>query len=93
MLQGRHGPFKQGDFARGILVPGAGNFLRPVQVALNGFEIAECQFRFDDGNVVEWTDLARDVNDIVILETPHHVCNGVGFTNVGQELVAQAFPL
>jgi hypothetical protein len=45
----------------------------------------------DDFDVALGFDAVGDVDDVVILEAAHHVGNGIGLADVGEELVAQAF--
>ena len=44
----------------------------------------------DHFDVVDWADFSGDVNDVVVLKAAHHMGNGVGLANVGEELIAQA---
>ncbi len=47
----------------------------------------------DHLDVGDRVDLAGHVDHVVVLEAAHHVDDGVGLADVGQELVAQAFAL
>src|SRR5699024_12302143 len=55
-----------------------------------GLEISEDEFGVDRVDIVAGTDLAVDVNDVVIDESPDDLADGVGFADIGQELIAQA---
>ncbi|MNC10884.1 hypothetical protein D3C75_585650 [compost metagenome] len=58
---------------------------------LAAVEVGEDQFQVDDLDVALGVDAVGDVNHVLVFEAAHHVSNGVGFADVGQELVAQAF--
>lgn len=59
--------------------------------ALAGVQVRQRQLGVDDVDVFGRIDLVVDVNDVVVLEAAHHVADGFGFADVGQELVAQTF--
>ena len=61
------------------------------QRVLDGLQIGEDQLGVDGFNVVGRIDLAVDVHDIIVFEGTHDLADRVGFANVGEELVAQAF--
>ena len=85
--------FQQGLLGHGVFVAAlgvAGDFL---QLLLAAVEVGEDQFEVDDLDVALGVDTVGDVNDVVILEAAHHVGNGIGLADVGEELVAQAFAL
>ena len=47
-------------------------------------------------NALDWTGfhhLSINVHDVAIVKSPHHMRDGVRGTNIGEELVAQAFAL
>ena len=46
-----------------------------------------CAYGFDVSN---WVYFTRHMHDVVVVKATHHVHDGIGFTNIGQELVAQA---
>ena len=54
-------------------------------------QIGQRQFGVDGLDIGDRIDLSRDVHDIGVFETAHHMGDGVGLANVGQELVAQSF--
>src|SRR5690606_28966148 len=56
-------------------------------------EVGKDQFQVDNFDITLGIDAVGHVNDVLILEAAHHVGDGVGFANVGQELVAQTFTL
>src|SRR5699024_7856771 len=64
--------------------------LDPGPSLLQGLEISEDEFGVDRVDVVAGTDLAVDVDDIVIDESADDLADGVGFADIGQELIAQA---
>jgi hypothetical protein len=45
----------------------------------------------DDFDVALRVDAVGNVDHVLVFEAAHHVGDGVGFADVGQELVAQAF--
>jgi hypothetical protein len=47
----------------------------------------------DRANVGDRVNLVFDVHHVLVFEAAHHVCHRVDLTNVGQELIAQAFTL
>jgi hypothetical protein len=59
----------------------------------HGAQVGQRQFGLDHFDVVQRADLAGHVDHVVIFEAAHHVDDGVGFADVRQELVAQAFAL
>ncbi len=62
-----------------------------MQGALARVEVRQGQFGVDDFDVVSWIHFVVHVDDIVVFKATDNVANGFGFTDVGQELVAQAF--
>ena len=61
------------------------------QRVLDGLQIGEDQLGVDGVDVVGRIDLAVDVDDVIVFEGAHDLADRVGFANVGEELVAQAF--
>jgi hypothetical protein len=63
--------------------------------AVQGFfdrgQVGQAKFGLDDFDVGDRVHLAGDVDHVVVFEAAHHVDRGIGFADVGQELVAQAF--
>ncbi|CZU47610.1 Uncharacterised protein [Enterobacter hormaechei] len=59
--------------------------------AFAGVEVRERQLGVDDVDVVSRIHFVVNVDNVVILEAAHNVADRFGFTNVGQELVTQAF--
>ena len=53
-----------------------------LQCALDAVEIRQRQLRVDDFDVARRIDLAGDMNDVVVLEAAHHMCDGVNFTDM-----------
>ncbi|MCY1175539.1 hypothetical protein D9M73_157820 [compost metagenome] len=58
---------------------------------LAAVEVGEDQFQVDDLDVALGVDAVGDVNHVLVFEAAHHVGDGVGLADVGEELVAQAF--
>ena len=61
------------------------------QRVFDGLQVGEDQLGVDGVDVVGRIDLAVDVHDIIVFEGTHDLADRVGFANVGEELVAQAF--
>jgi hypothetical protein len=85
--------FENGDELLGILVAGAALLAFAVDGLLDGGHVGQGQFGDDGFDVGERVDLAIHVDDVLVFKAAHHVDDGVGFADVGQELVAQAFAL
>jgi hypothetical protein len=60
---------------------------------LQGLEVGEDQLGVDGLDVRARRDLAVDVDDVAVLEGAHDLADGVGLTDVGEELVAEPLPL
>ena len=54
-------------------------------------EVGKRQFGADGFDVGNRIDFACDMDDVVVVKAAHDVDDGVGFADVGEELVAQAF--
>ena len=74
-----------------VLVAALGFLLQRRRALLEAFEIGEHQLGLDRLDIVERRDLARDMGDVVILETAHDMGDGVAFADIGEELVAEPF--
>ena len=82
------------DDARGFLVAACLGGLGIAHILLfDSGEVGERKFGVDGLDVGHRVDSAVDMNDVAVLETAHHVRNGVGLADVGQKLVAQALAL
>ena len=57
---------------------------------LDRVEVGERELGVDRLDVGHRIDLAGDVHDVRVLEAAHHVRDGVGLADVGEELVAEA---
>ena len=77
----------------GILVAGAGHLLFFHEFAFNSLKVFELQLGVNDFLVAYRVNGAVYVGDIVVVEAAQHVDDGVCFTNVSQELVAQSLAL
>ena len=85
--------FKNGDQLLRIFIARLGFLAVAVKRTLNHGQIGQCQFghnRFNIGNRIYPT---RYVHDVFIIKTTHDVNDGIGFTDVGQKLVAKTFTL
>ncbi|MNK78757.1 hypothetical protein D3C87_984020 [compost metagenome] len=74
-----------------VLVTALGVARDFLQLLLAAVEVGEDQFQVDDFDVAFRVDAVGDVNHVLVFEAADHVGDGIGFTDVGQELVAQAF--
>ena len=72
-----------------LLVAGLGLTDHLVQGLFHGFQICQRQFGVDHLDIRKGVDAARHVNHVVVLETAHHMTDGVGLADVGQKLVPQ----
>ena len=79
--------------ADGVLVPGAGGPVGPLEPLLDRGEVGEHQLGGDDLDVARGVDRAADVDDVVVLEAAHDVADRVDLADVGQELVAETLTL
>ena len=61
--------------------------------ALQHFEICKDQFQVDGLNIAERVHASVDMDDVLVLKTAHHMDDRVDFTDICQELVAQALAL
>src|SRR5690606_13690043 len=84
---------EHGEARLRVLVAALGNLLGALDVALDGFEVRERELGVDDLDVGERIHLARDVHDVVVHEATHDLHDGIGFTDVRKELVAEALAL
>jgi hypothetical protein len=75
----------------GFLVAGAGLLALAIERALDGGEVGQRQFGEDRFDVGQRIDAPRDMDDVVVLEAADDADDGIGFADIGQELVAQAF--
>ena len=84
---------KQCHEGDGILVPGARHAADAVGGPLHGVEVGQGEFGVDDLDVIGGRHLARHVHDVAVPKAAHHVGDGMGLANVGQELVAEPLAL
>ncbi|CZZ40039.1 Uncharacterised protein [Enterobacter hormaechei] len=82
---------QRSQFRFRVFVAAFGFLLHAVNGALAGVEVREGQLGVDDVDVVSWIHFIVNVDNVVVLEAAHNVADRFGFTDVGQELVAQAF--
>jgi hypothetical protein len=59
-----------------------------IEAFFDGFEVFQAEFKVDDLLVAHRVDGAVDVHHVVVVETTHHVNDGVYFPDIGQKLVA-----
>ncbi len=64
---------------------------RLVELLLDRLQVRKREFSIDRLDVVERIDRARHVGDVVIFETAHDVRDGIGLSDISQELVAEPF--
>ncbi len=92
-VQVRQQFLQHGDQLLRILVAGLGLLAVALDGAFHHGEVGQRQFGEDDFDVGDRIDLAGHVHHVGIVETAHHVHDGIGLADVGEELVAQAFAL
>src|SRR5690554_4546791 len=92
-VQHRQQLFKHLQLGLGFLVAALGDALYSLDRFLDGVEVGQCQFGVDHFDVRGRVYLVGDVNHVAVFKAAHHVGDGVGLADVGQELVAQAFTL
>ncbi len=90
-VQVRQQAFQQRDQLLRILVARLGLLAVALDGAFHHGQVGQCQFGQDDFDVGNRIDLAGDVHHVGIVKTAHHVDDGIGLADVGQELVAQTF--
>ena len=78
----------QGD---GVLVTAFGFFAFALHGFFHGFHVGQGQFCIDDFDIGQRIDFACNVNDVAVFKTAHHMGNGIGFADIGQKFVTQAF--
>ena len=81
------------EFGLGLGVAGFGRALGLGVALFYGVEVGEEEFGVDDVDVVEGVDAAGDVDDFGVVEAADDVGDGIGGTDVAEELVAEAFAL
>ena len=93
-------PFQQGcpvafqqvqQFLGFLVRPDLGLFGHLGDAAFDGLQVLDLQFCIDNFLVPDRIYAAVDVDDVAVVKTTQYVQDGVGFPDVGQELVAQAF--
>ena len=76
--------------AWGRFVAGTGGLGVALLAFLRAGEVGEDEFGVDDLDVAHGIDRAADVVNIRVLETAHHLHDGVHLADVAEKLVAQA---
>jgi hypothetical protein len=77
---------------RGVLAE-LGFLGQPRHRLLQRLQVGEDQLGRDGLDVALGRDIAVDVTDVRVGEDPHHLADRIGFPDMGEELVAQAFAL
>ena len=75
------------------LVPAFGSLLRFVHPAFHHFRIGHNQLQIDDVDVPQGIGGAFHVGHVGVVKAAHHVDDGVGGPDVGEELIAQSLAL
>jgi len=83
--------FQQGLLRYGFFVATLGGTGDALQLLLAAVEVGHDQLEVDDLDIALGVDAVGDVDDVLVFEAAHHVGDGVGLADVGEELVAQAF--
>ena len=81
------------EFLGFLIAAGRGLFLHLCDAGFDHLQILDLQFRIHHFLVADRIHTAVHVDHVAIVKTAEHVQDGIGFADVGQELVAQAFPL
>ena len=79
--------------AFGILVLSLGGLGGPQVGFFHRIQVGQGQLGVDHGDVVQGGHLAGHMDHVFVIEAAHHMGDGIGFTDIGQKLVAQAFAL
>ena len=85
-----HDEVDEFDFLFGFLVAAFGFFLAGVAAFFERGHVGEDEFGVDDLDVADGIDGAEFVDDVVVFEAADDLDDGVGFADVGEELVAEA---
>lgn len=85
------GQVDQGDGGFGVFVVGFGFFVEIGVVFFQVFQIGEYEFGFNCFQIGQWVDFVGDMGDVVIIEIMQYIGDGVGFVDIGEELVVQVF--
>ena len=81
------------ELGLGFLVAALGHLADAVCPFLYRVHIGQAQFRIDDVYVTDRVDGARYVRNVAVFKAADDFGNGVGFTDVAEEFIAQAFAL
>ena len=73
----------------GVFAGAFGLFLQLVDALFQAVEIGQHQFGLDGLDVGDRIDLVLDMGNVVVLETAHHMHDGVHLADGGEELVAE----
>ena len=76
-----------------LVTAGAGLLGIAVQSFFHGCQIGKRKFGIDHSDVVERIHFSGNMHDIVVVETPNDMCDGITLANVGKELIAKTFTL
>jgi hypothetical protein len=74
-----------------FLVAGACLLALAIERPLDGGEIGQRELGEDGLDVGQRIDATGDMHHVVVFEAADDADDGIGFANVGEELVAQAF--
>src|SRR5690554_146070 len=83
--------FQQIFLCNGFLVAALGGAGNALQLFFATFQVGKNQLQVDDLDVAPRVNTVGHVDDVFILKAPHYMGDGIGFADVGQKLVAQAF--
>ena len=83
--------FQDCVFDFGFLVAALGDFGDAVSPFLCRFQVGQAEFRVDRFDVADRVDGAVDVSDVRVFEAADDFSDGIGFTDVAEEFIAQAF--
>src|SRR5947207_3118071 len=92
-LQQRQRTLDEIELLLGFLVGTAQALFQSARPLFQAVEIGQHQFCLDRLDIADRIDTAFDMGDIAILETAHHMGDGIDFADIGEELVAESFAL
>ena len=81
------------DLRLGILVAALGFLFQGDDALFQRVQIGQHQFGFDGVGVAHRVHIAFHMGDVAVFKAAQHMDDGVGFADIGQELVAQALAL
>ena len=91
VVQGDLAFLQNGQLLGGFFVARAGNFAHAVNGFFNRAQVGQTQLGLNHFNVGNRVHFVGHMDDVVVFKATHHIHDGIGFADVRQKLVAQAF--